>query len=154
MIVCPECGEEFATYREDGKSQILRHTRQVVVKAASDMSAAALESGASEETRTRTCPGSHTPVGVLVTPEDMKIIVVGTNHGWGRGDTLDQARKNASQPKHYNAYVVHPKTSVDEISGSLFYPVDYPPKLIVSKLDKQATKPPKETPHGKNQKAR
>jgi hypothetical protein len=57
---------------------------------------------------------------------EIKILVVGPNV-WGRGDTLTEAIANASKPKQYIAYIVHPSTYVDGM-GMLSYPGDYPPK--------------------------
>lgn len=61
------------------------------------------------------------------------VIVVGGNHGWGKGATLSEARRWASRPKHYVAYLAHADTTVDSM-GYLTYPGIYPPIKIDEKL--------------------
>lgn len=62
-------------------------------------------------------------------PEDMMILVVGSNHCWGRGDTLKEALENATKPKSYRAYIIHPDTRVTSM-GYMEFPNDFPPKLF------------------------
>ncbi len=70
-------------------------------------------------------------------PEAMKVMVIGDNNGWGKGDTIKEARDNVrkamgSYPKQYLVYIVHPSSTVDEVSGGVVYPRGFPPKLILS----------------------
>lgn len=64
---------------------------------------------------------------VELKPEHMKIIVIGYNHYWGRGDTLREALNNARKPRHYTAFIVHPDSAVNDM-GAISYPIDFPPK--------------------------
>ena len=50
-----------------------------------------------------------------MTVQDMKILVMGDNRCWGKGDTVAEALANARKPKRYIAYICHPKTQVDEM---------------------------------------
>lgn len=71
----------------------------------------------------------------------MKIIVVGVNNCWGRAETLSQALKNASKPKHYVAWMCSEETTVNATDGSLEYPVKHgAPVLIDRILPKQKRK--------------
>lgn len=72
----------------------------------------------------------------------MDIIVVGSNHCWGRGKTLSEAMKNAYRPKHFVAYAAPKGTTVCEIDGSLNYPANstVEPFVIERKLPKEAKK--------------
>jgi hypothetical protein len=63
---------------------------------------------------------------------DLKIIVFGDNHNWGKGDTLEQALKLAGKPRNYIAYVAHPDTVVDGMGG-MSYPEGQAPKNIIRK---------------------
>jgi hypothetical protein len=64
-------------------------------------------------------------------PEDLKILVIGSNGNWAKGDTLTEALKLSYKPKAYLAYIVHPSSTVDGL-GSVEYPSEYKPKLIHS----------------------
>jgi hypothetical protein len=61
---------------------------------------------------------------------DWTVIVIGNNHCWGKGSTVSEARKLASRPAKYSAYLCHPDTRVCEISGGLFYPKGEAPILV------------------------
>lgn len=43
-----------------------------------------------------------------------KILVIENSFpgSWGKGDTLEEALKNAGKPRYYTAYRVHPSTTV------------------------------------------
>ena len=78
----------------------------------------------------------------IETPEllsDLIVIVVGNNHCWGKGDTLDEALRNASRPTGYVAYVAKPDTTVSEFDGSLCWTRGFAPKLIMAKGVKKAS---------------
>jgi hypothetical protein len=64
---------------------------------------------------------------------DLVVIVVGNNHCWGKGDTLEEAIKNASRPTGYVAYVAKPDTTVSEMDGSLTWTRGFQPKLVASR---------------------
>lgn len=68
-------------------------------------------------------------------PEEMKILVIGP-YVWGKGDTIKEALEKAKKPRHYQAYIIHPKTYVDDM-GTIVYNVDFPPKKIHEVLPKQ-----------------
>jgi len=59
--------------------------------------------------------------------------VVGNNHCWGKGDTLEEALKYASRPAKYVAYIAKPDTTVSEFDGSLTWTRGFAPKLIASR---------------------
>lgn len=58
-----------------------------------------------------------------------KIIVVGDNFCWGKGDTVEEARRNADNPRKYLVYVVHPDSTVNGMGG-IEYPAGSKPWLI------------------------
>lgn len=64
----------------------------------------------------------------------MKVIVVGTNHCWGRAETLSQALKNAFKPKYYVAWMCSDETTVTDIDGSLQYPVDAGEPVLIDRV--------------------
>ncbi len=70
--------------------------------------------------------------GEEVTPQEMRVLVIGEGV-WGKGDTLEEALKNAGRPKKYLVYVVHPDTQVNVMDGSLSFPLGMNPKEIVRK---------------------
>lgn len=64
-----------------------------------------------------------------------RTVLVGNNGRWAKGTTIVEAKRNAKNPQHYNAYSVTPETTVSE-HGSLLYPGDAEsdaPKLLVKK---------------------
>lgn len=63
----------------------------------------------------------------------LEIIVVGDNHCWGRGQTLDEALRRASKPKAYLAYICQPGSPVSELDGGISWYPGFKPKLIASK---------------------
>ena len=70
------------------------------------------------------------------TPEvlaDLVVIVVGNNHAWGKGATLDEALANASRPQKWVAYVAKPDTQVSELDAAFTWTRGFRPKLIASK---------------------
>ena len=67
-----------------------------------------------------------------MTPQETKILIVGSNMMWGKGDTVAEAKKAAGKPKHYIGYVCHPETTIDGMGGPV-YPAGYQPKVIISK---------------------
>jgi hypothetical protein len=77
--------------------------------------------------------------GKQVSIVDLKVIVIGDNFYWGKGETLEEAIKLASHPKRYVAYITHPDSTVDGMGG-----VSYPagdsnrPKVIARKGIKQS----------------
>lgn len=68
---------------------------------------------------------------------EMVVLVIGGNHCWGKGATLEEARRNAWFPKHYAAYLAHPDTRVHEVDGSIYYPAGCKPRLISKKVGRQ-----------------
>lgn len=54
----------------------------------------------------------------------MKIIVVGGNNCWGKGDTFTEALKLANRPKAYVAYLTTDTTGVSDFNGALVYGKD------------------------------
>jgi hypothetical protein len=65
----------------------------------------------------------------------LKMIAIGDNRCWGKGDTIEEALKNAQRPRHYVLYVVHPDTVVDGM-GWLQFPMGEDPKRVMTKLEK------------------
>jgi hypothetical protein len=63
---------------------------------------------------------------------DLKILVIGSNGCWAKGDTLAEALKLSYRPKEYLAYIAHNMTTVDGM-GSLNYPRHAAPKEIIRK---------------------
>ena len=68
---------------------------------------------------------------------DLKVFVIGPNV-WGKGDTIDEAVKNAGKPKQWVAYIAHNDTKVDPIDGGMSFPSgerpgQYQPKRIHGK---------------------
>lgn len=68
---------------------------------------------------------------------EMVVLVIGGNHCWGKGATLDEAWRNAWFPKHYVAYLAHPDTRVHDVDGWLYYPAGCKPRLIAQKKGRQ-----------------
>lgn len=59
-----------------------------------------------------------------------KIIVIGDNRCWGRGDTLNEAKRNASNPRKWTAYIVTDDTTVSEFDASFTWTRGEAPRLI------------------------
>lgn len=72
---------------------------------------------------------------VALCPETMRILVMGPNV-WGKGDTLDEALKNATNPRMYIAYIIHHDTTVYD-DGSIGFPPGMHPKEIIRKETKK-----------------
>lgn len=64
---------------------------------------------------------------------DTVIIVIGNNHCWGKGATLEEARRNASRPAKYVAYIAAADTRVSEFDGALTWTRGHAPRLIAFK---------------------
>lgn len=67
------------------------------------------------------------------TPEafaDLCIIVIGNNQSWGKGATLNEARKLAGNPTKYIAWLGKQDTSVSEMDGALSWTPGFAPRLI------------------------
>jgi hypothetical protein len=66
--------------------------------------------------------------------QDVKVIVVSCGFAgtWGRGDTLDEALKNAKKPRNYRVYLAHPETVIRS-DGGFNFPHGNPPKEIYFK---------------------
>lgn len=62
-------------------------------------------------------------------PETAVILVIGCNGHWAKGETLDEAVKNAARPKRYIAFIAHADTTIDDFGGAC-YPMGYAPKVI------------------------
>jgi DTW domain-containing protein YfiP len=69
---------------------------------------------------------------------DLKVIVLGNNYQWGKGETIEEARSNAGKPTYYVAYVVHPDSTVNGM-GQIAFPNPLEanrPKLVMRKAPK------------------
>ena len=64
---------------------------------------------------------------------DAVIIAIGNNHCWGKGNTLEDALKNASRPQKWVAYICHADTTVSEMDGSLTWTRGHAPRVIASR---------------------
>jgi hypothetical protein len=64
---------------------------------------------------------------------DLVVIVVGNNHQWAKAATLDEAVRNAGNPKKWVAYVAKPDTQVSEVDAGFSWTRGWKPKLITSK---------------------
>lgn len=67
---------------------------------------------------------------------DSEIIVVGSNHCWGRAELLEEAIKNASRPQYYVAYIAKRGTGVSEFDGALTFDKGSAPRVIAKRLPK------------------
>ena len=61
---------------------------------------------------------------------DCEIIVIGDNHCWGKGEALDEAKRNASSPKRWIAFIAKKGTEVSEFDGSLIWQTGFAPREI------------------------
>ena len=61
---------------------------------------------------------------------DCCIIVIGDNHCWGKGATLQEAKKNASNPKKWIAFIGKNDTTISEFDGSLGWKTGFAPREI------------------------
>lgn len=52
---------------------------------------------------------------------------------WGKAPTLDEALRNAHNPKKYLVLLVHKDTTVDPVDGRLEYPLPFQPREIFRK---------------------
>lgn len=64
--------------------------------------------------------------------EDVCVIVVGDNNCWGKAETLNEAKKLASNPRKWVAYVAKTDTTVSEVDGSLTWTRGFAPRKIAS----------------------
>lgn len=72
---------------------------------------------------------------------DLCIIVIGNNQCWGKGATLNEARKNASSPTKYIAWLCHKDTTVSGIDAALSWTTGFAPRLVEIRGVKAANLP-------------
>lgn len=63
---------------------------------------------------------------------DCVVIVIGNNNSWGKGATLNEARKLARNPTKWLAFIAHKDTTVSEFDAHLTWQPGFAPRLIAS----------------------